>query len=111
MKRYCGNKKISEIGLNWGIVTLDFFHSYMLQMRKFNRINGLHNKDGEWMYDPDDIKSKAITYFQQLYKKMSTPMKGLPPRSFPQLESIDQDFLGKVITDEEIKKAFLYDLF
>lgn len=32
-------------------------------------------------------------------------MKGLPPSSFPQLDYSDRDFLGKTISNNEIKNA------
>ncbi|KAK5835345.1 hypothetical protein PVK06_011033 [Gossypium arboreum] len=57
-----------------------------IQRRKFNQINALRNQAGEWIYDLEDIQNETINYFYKLYREVSTPIKGLPPSTFLQLD-------------------------
>ncbi|KAH1098637.1 hypothetical protein J1N35_015558 [Gossypium stocksii] len=80
-----------------------------INRRKNNRITAIRNSKGNWIYDPEDIENEANKFFQKLYRERPAPMGNLPPSGFPQLDSDDVSFLGKPITNEEIKKA-LFDM-
>ncbi|KAH1046234.1 hypothetical protein J1N35_037018 [Gossypium stocksii] len=40
-----------------------FFHNRTMYRRKVNRINALRNRNGEWLYDLDEIQSEVVSYF------------------------------------------------
>ncbi|KAH1038646.1 hypothetical protein J1N35_040389 [Gossypium stocksii] len=67
------------------------------------------NSFGDWLYDPEAIELKASNFFQKLYGDDPGPMRSLPPNRFLQLASTDIDFLGRVVTDDEIKRA-MFDM-
>lgn len=82
-----------------------FFHTHALQRRKNNRITVIQNSSREWTFDQKAIELKATNFYHNLYGKELEPMRILPPNKFPKLNFIDLDFLGKEVTDEEIKIA------
>lgn len=73
--------------------------------KNFNRIIALHNSDGEWIFKPEILKTEAIKFFQNLYGKALGSLRNLPPNSFLWLDHEYIDFLGRVVTNEEIKIA------
>ncbi|KAH1039539.1 hypothetical protein J1N35_041282 [Gossypium stocksii] len=77
--------------------------------RKFNKITALRNVDGEWIFDSEALKTKAVKFFQNLYGENPGPLRPLPPNAFPKISSEDVDFLEKGITNEEIKSV-LFDM-
>ncbi|KAH1090754.1 hypothetical protein J1N35_018011 [Gossypium stocksii] len=80
-----------------------------MQTRKNNYISAIRNSSGEWLFDVGDIELEASNFFQKLYRDDLGPMRSLPPNRFPSLASSDIDFLGRIVTDEEIKRA-LFDM-
>ncbi|KAA3469469.1 LINE-1 reverse transcriptase [Gossypium australe] len=63
------------------------------------------NKRQGAIFDPKTNELEATNFYQNLYGKDPGPMRNLPPSRFPQLDSCDIDFLGKFVTDNEIKTA------
>ncbi|MBA0823556.1 hypothetical protein Goarm_020281, partial [Gossypium armourianum] len=96
-------KRQDVTGFNLGGRNTKFFHTCTLRKRKNSRITAIHNSDSDWIYDSESIESKANDFFQNLYGKVSGSMGSLPLSSFPQLDPIDIDFLGKPVTSDEIK--------
>lgn len=93
--------------LNLGDRNTKFFHDRTLRRRKLNRISALHINDGDWCYDSDILQEEAISFFQNPYGGDPTPLINLPPNSFPILDPIDIDFLGKVVSNMRLRKLCL----
>lgn len=51
---------------------------------------------------------KQFKFFQNMYGEKLSPIKSLPPSSFPKLKDLETQFLSKPILDEEIKNACFY---
>lgn len=80
-----------------------------MQRRKNNRISTIRDSLGDWLFDPKVVELEAFNFFQKLYRENPGPMGSLPPSRFPKLASTDSDFLGRMVTDEEIKRA-MFDI-
>ncbi|KAH1131350.1 hypothetical protein J1N35_002728 [Gossypium stocksii] len=91
--------------LKMGDRNTKFFIGRMLYMRKFNRIEALRNANGEWLFEPNEVQAEAIQFFQTLYGEEPDGRSILPPNHFPQLDQVDINFLGKAVSNEEIKSA------
>ncbi|KAA3484485.1 tyrosine decarboxylase 1-like [Gossypium australe] len=80
-----------------------------MHRRKINRINALHNKDGDWLYDPDEIQSEVVNYFQQLYWEKPSSIGSLPPISDDESKKVSDDELKKALSDMAPLKALESD--
>lgn len=87
---------------------INFFHARALQRRKNNSIIAICNLVGDWIFDSEAIELEATNFFQKLYGVDLGLMRNLPSHRFPKLESLDLDFLGRLVTDEEIKIALFH---
>lgn len=103
------NQKSRCDWLKLGDRIMKFFHNRTIHRRKSNRITGLRNSKGEWLYDPDKVQSEAVSFFKKLYEQESGDLEELPPSHFPQLEQRDIDILEQAVPNEEIKNA-LFDM-
>ncbi|KAH1082041.1 hypothetical protein J1N35_021802 [Gossypium stocksii] len=63
-----------------------FFHSRMIQRRKHNQISALKNERGEWIYDEEELQSKASKFFQKLYDEQPKQLMDLPISYFSNLD-------------------------
>ncbi|KAH1039357.1 hypothetical protein J1N35_041100 [Gossypium stocksii] len=95
--------------LHLGDRNTKFFHSRAILKRKSNRITAIRNNDGEWIFDPETIEAEANTFFQKLYGERPDTIGVFPPSNFPKLEDDNVNFLGNLVTYEEIKDA-LFDM-
>ncbi|KAH1091416.1 hypothetical protein J1N35_018673 [Gossypium stocksii] len=95
--------------LNLGDQNTSYFHRRTVLNRNFNKITVLRNSDGEWIFDPEMLKTEAVNFFQNLYGEIPRPTRSLPSNAFPKLSSKDTKFLGECVTYEEIKTA-LFDM-
>ncbi|KAG8493637.1 hypothetical protein CXB51_011699 [Gossypium anomalum] len=86
-----------------------FFHALMLQQRKHGCITVICNDCGDWLYNSKAVEVEANKFFHNLYGENPGPMRSLPPSKFPRLDHDDISFLGKQITNREIKVA-LFDM-
>nr|QKI32016.1 hypothetical protein [Ombrophytum subterraneum] len=44
-----------------------YFHTKTVIRRKALKIEALKDHEGNWVYDDDELKSMAVSYFQNLY--------------------------------------------
>ncbi|KAH1123276.1 hypothetical protein J1N35_006436 [Gossypium stocksii] len=95
--------------LNLGDRNTSYFHRRSIMRRKFNKITALRNADEEWIFDSEAFKTETVKFFQNHYGESPGPSRPLPPSAFPRLSYEDVDFLGKGVTNEEIKSA-LFDM-
>ncbi|KAK5772180.1 hypothetical protein PVK06_048456 [Gossypium arboreum] len=86
-----------------------FFHRETLQRMKHICIVALKNQAGEWVMDEDDLKQEVVNFYKNLYGEQSRRTGILGCGAFPSLEQKAIQFLGMVVSDEEIKKA-LFDM-
>lgn len=109
MKNSFENRRLVVIGFILETAMLSFFHAHTLRQRKNSRITATRNDCGDWIYEPEDIEAEANKFFQNFYGEFPSPMGWLPPSNFPRLVQDDISFLGKQVTNEEIKWA-LFDM-
>lgn len=83
-----------------------FFHTCTLRRKKQNKITALKNDLGDWIMDKDQLKTEAVNFYNTLYGEHPSPMRGLPPNSFPRLNDEYFNLLNRPVSDEEIKDAF-----
>ncbi|KAK5775449.1 hypothetical protein PVK06_043343 [Gossypium arboreum] len=95
--------------LNLGDLNTSYFHRRMVLRKNFNKITALCNTDGEWIFDPEVLKTKMVNFFQNFYGENPCPLGFLPPNAFPRLSTEDVDLLGRGVTNEEIRAA-LFDM-
>ncbi|KAH1131017.1 hypothetical protein J1N35_002395 [Gossypium stocksii] len=69
----------------------------------------IRNDDGNWLFDPADIEDMANVFFQKLYSEIPSPLGRLLSNNFPQLDPVDISFLGRPMSNIEIKEA-LFDM-
>ncbi|KAH1033042.1 hypothetical protein J1N35_045216 [Gossypium stocksii] len=94
--------------LKLGDRNTSYFYRRTIQRRNFYKITALREANGDWVFDSDTLKSEAVNFFQKLYGETPGSLRNLPHSAFPGLSSEDVDFLGKMVTNEEIKVAFFY---
>ncbi|KAA3479930.1 Retrovirus-related Pol polyprotein LINE-1 [Gossypium australe] len=95
--------------LNLGDRNTSYFHKLTVQRRNFNKITALRDSDGDWIFDPETLKTEVVKFFQNLYVENPGSLGTLPPSAFPSLNTEDADFLGKNVTNEEMRVA-LFDM-
>ncbi|KAH1121280.1 hypothetical protein J1N35_004440 [Gossypium stocksii] len=95
--------------LKLGDRNTSYFYRRTIQRRKFNKITALRDADGDWVFDPDMLKSEVVNFFQNLYGEDPSQLENLPHSVFPSLSSEDVNFLGRNVTNKEIKAA-LFDM-
>ncbi|KAK5771808.1 hypothetical protein PVK06_048052 [Gossypium arboreum] len=95
--------------LKLGDRNTSYFHRRTIQRRKFNKNTALRDADGEWVFDQDALKREAVNFFQKLYGEVPGTLGNLPQSAFLGLKAEDVDFLGRIVTNEEIK-ATLFDM-
>lgn len=95
--------------LNFNNRNTKFFHTHALQRRKNNCIIAICNSSRNWIFDPKAIEVEAKNFFQNLYGEDLGLTRDLLAHNFPSLDSSNLDFLGRVVTNEEIKFA-LFDM-
>ncbi|KAH1106818.1 hypothetical protein J1N35_010586 [Gossypium stocksii] len=61
------------------------------------------------IFDSETIDFEAMNFYQNLYGEDPRHMRNLPPSRLLKLDSCDIEFLGKFVTDDEIKIA-LFDM-
>jgi len=44
-----------------------YFHALTKQRRTRNRITGLHDENGKWSVEDEDIQHIAVSYFEDLF--------------------------------------------
>ncbi|KAH1083255.1 hypothetical protein J1N35_023016 [Gossypium stocksii] len=86
-----------------------FYHSRTIKRREFNHISTLRLDNGDWCSDQDVLQAKAVEFFERLYSKSPSALKGMPTFGFPILNSSKISLLEANVTDEEIKRA-LFDM-
>ncbi|XP_017620894.1 uncharacterized protein LOC108465094 [Gossypium arboreum] len=89
--------------LTLGDRNTSYFHRRTVQRRNFNKITALRDTDGDWIFDPEILKTEAVRFFQKLYGENPGLLGTMPSSAFPILSTEDADFLGRNVTNEEIK--------
>lgn len=92
--------------LRFGDRNTRYFHGTTVSRRKRQRIEALQDSNGEWVYDPDTLKSMTVSFFQNLYiddmgNNMSFPIRGC----FPSLSENDVVGFSADLRMFEVKKA------
>ncbi|KAH1031683.1 hypothetical protein J1N35_043857 [Gossypium stocksii] len=95
--------------LKLGDHNTSYFHRRTVQRRNFNKITALRNADGDRIYDPEILKTEVVHFFQNLFGESPSHFGNIPLSAFPGLSIEDADFLGRIITKEEIKTT-LFDM-
>ncbi|KAH1096692.1 hypothetical protein J1N35_013613 [Gossypium stocksii] len=95
--------------LKFGDRNTKYFHFRTMQRRNNNRIYTIWDSEGNWIFEPESIEEEANDFFQKLYREIPAPLGTLPPNRFPQLDPRDISYLGKPVSNEEIKVA-LFDM-
>ncbi|KAL1126471.1 hypothetical protein V6Z11_A13G113600 [Gossypium hirsutum] len=89
--------------LTLGDRNTSYFHRRTVQRRNFNKITALRDTDGDWIFDPEILKTEAVRFFQKLYGENPGLLGTMPSSAFPILNTEDADFLERNVTNEEIK--------
>ncbi|KAA3481486.1 reverse transcriptase [Gossypium australe] len=95
--------------LQFGDRNTKYFHSCIMQRRKFNRIMDLSISSGERSSDQSILNDEAARFFENLYGEIPTPISAFPMNLFSSLKEKDIDFLKKPILNDEIQEA-LFDM-
>jgi len=83
------------------------FHTSTVIRQKFNLIEVLQNDDGEWVTDPDEVRSMVWNFFQGLYTEEQTQNVAQEPWgvSFSRLTAEQQEGLATPFTSREVLAA------
>lgn len=81
-----------------------FFHAIINGNRRRSRINGIM-ENGHWIQDPDMIKSNALEFFANKFKKDRVRRPILSSEKFKKLSTIESSMLEADFTVEEIREA------
>ncbi|CAN1163243.1 LINE-1 retrotransposable element ORF2 protein [Linum perenne] len=83
-----------------------FFHLSTLRRREFNRIKGLRNDDGQWVYDDSQLQKLATDFFKKLFGRGNTTPFDDDVALFPTpLTPEDSRCLGDIPSHAEIVAA------
>lgn len=92
--------------LRWGDRNSRFFHASTLIKRRRDRIEGLQDEQGEWVYEQNVLKNMARSYYNNLFSsEANTDLRINSEHSFPPLNDFDKNLLSCYVTDVEIKEA------
>ncbi|XP_028761945.1 uncharacterized protein LOC114720467 [Neltuma alba] len=95
--------------VNWysqGDRNTSYFHNVTKSRSRRKTIEALRTEEGEWCYDPEELKRAGTAFFQSLYSAKQDCSELIDFGStYPQIPSDRLDFLGGNISSEEVKKA------
>ncbi|KAI9081263.1 hypothetical protein K1719_036763 [Acacia pycnantha] len=73
-----------------------------------NKVEGLKDSDGSWVFDQYTLKNLAIKHYKELFKTRNTNVCEIRTRShFPMLIDAEVGHLQAGVMDEEIRHATL----
>ncbi|XP_074284000.1 uncharacterized protein LOC141608557 [Silene latifolia] len=83
------------------------FHLSTIIRRKHNRIESLQDGQGNWIWDPDEVKSMVVTYFHNAFAgpPVVCNFEGLTWGHFPQLTQEDYLKLNRKYTISDLQCA------
>lgn len=94
---------------NWlehGNKNTSFFHTTTKIRRRFNKVEALQNKKGQWVYDQTTLKEMAFSFYETLFKEEGRIQRDYQIQiEFRKLEQRDFDLLKMEVVMEDIKQA------
>ncbi|KAF7806607.1 putative ribonuclease H protein At1g65750 family [Senna tora] len=83
-----------------------FFHISTLVRRKRNKIEGLKNEEGEWIFEDETLQKMTTEYFGELYREVNSNFVPLELKGcFPVLDPNAYLSFVRPISEEDIKSA------
>ncbi|XP_057418408.1 uncharacterized protein LOC130712598 [Lotus japonicus] len=76
------------------------------QEQQRNKVEALRNEDGDWIYDPQELKRMLVDYYKNLYTPEDLASGPLPfPLSFPKLDDNESLEMTESVLQEEVRGA------
>ncbi|KAH9696901.1 reverse transcriptase domain-containing protein [Citrus sinensis] len=92
--------------IKYGDRNTSFFHQKTITRRDRNRITAIRDEGGNWIYEAQEIKDHAVTFFSTLYKsEQGTYQPYQVQGCFPQIDQTRLASLAMPIDKEEVHAA------
>ncbi|KAL1536304.1 hypothetical protein AAHA92_28979 [Salvia divinorum] len=100
------HQKLRNEWVDLGDQNTSFFHLQTIRRRKRNRIEMLQNEEGEWIHNQGQLKSMAMTFYEDLYSEdnLHRPLY-VHHNLFPSISQLQAEEIRKQYTIDDVRAA------